>query len=56
MSIYRIARASPPRFEWIVVPTSPNDGPAVQVFKSEADAKAVADHLNAIEGRLEDCA
>jgi hypothetical protein len=55
MSTYRIVRASPPRFEWIVVPTSPDDGTPIQVFKEEADAQAVADRLNAVEARLEDC-
>jgi len=56
MNTYRIARASPPCSPWIVVPTFPNDGPAIQVFNEKADAQAIADSLNALEDRLEDCA
>jgi hypothetical protein len=56
MMTYRIARATPPRLEWVVVPTSSSDGPAIQTFETEADAQAVADRLNAIEDKLDDCA
>jgi len=47
MTTYRIAPGGLFPSQWVVVPTSPDDAPAVQFFENEADAQDVVDRLNA---------